>query len=188
MNGLFWRALALCVVLPLCACESPVAMSNVELAASSNLPVKIQVGEKVRISVFGEPTISGDYDVDPAGNLTVPLAGQVHAEGLTRQALEGVLTTRLRGQFLRDPKVTCDIVSYRPLYVIGEVERPGEIPFRAGANVVTVLALAGGPSYRASKQRVSIKRASELEFKDYPMTSAVQIYPGDVIRVPERYF
>jgi protein involved in polysaccharide export with SLBB domain len=188
MSSRFLQALAFCVVLPLGACESPIAFSNVELEASSNQPIKIQVGEKIRISVFGEPTISGDYDVDPAGNVTVPLAGLVRAEGLTRQALEGVLTARLRGQFLRDPKVTCDIVLYRPLYVIGEVERPGEIPYRAGANVVTVLALAGGPSYRASKQRVSIKRASDVEFKDYPMTSAVQIYPGDVIRVPERYF
>ncbi|MDO9440133.1 MAG: polysaccharide biosynthesis/export family protein [Beijerinckiaceae bacterium] len=176
------------MILPLAACESPVALTNVDVSSIENRPVRIQVGEKVRVSVFGEPTVSGDYDVDPGGYITVPLAGPVKAEGLTRQGLEAAITARLRGEFIRDPKVTTDIVLYRPLYVIGEVERPGEVPYRGGANALTVLALAGGPTYRASKQKLMIKRVEDVDFKEYPISPLVPVYPGDVIRVPERFF
>jgi protein involved in polysaccharide export with SLBB domain len=177
-----------CALLLLAACDRPVPLTETDLAALSSRPVVIQTGEKLRVNVFGEANVSGDYDVDPSGYIVVPLAGRVKAEGLTRPAMEAALTSRLRGEYLKDPKVSVDVVFHRPFYVIGEVERVGEIPYRSGANVVTALAMAGGATYRASQNRVLIKRADEVDFREYPMSALIPVYPGDVLRVPERYF
>lgn len=181
-------ALAACLLLGLGACDRPPPLSEADLAAYVSQPVRLQTGEKVRVSVFGEANISGDYDIDPSGYITVPLAGRVKAEGLTKPGLEAALTAKLRGDYLKDPKVNVDTIVFRPYYMTGEVERVGEVPYRAGANVVTALALAGGATFRASQNRVLIKRAAEVEFREYPLSSLIPIYPGDVVRMPERYF
>lgn len=185
-----WRraAFATCLLWPLAACDNPVAISQADLSAVADHPTLIQPGEKVRVTVFGEANVSGDFDVDPQGYIVVPLAGRVKAQGMTEAGLETEVRRKLSGTYLRDPKVTVDVVQRRPFYITGEVERAGEVPYRAGMNVITALAVSGGATYRASQNRVLIKRADAVDFKEYPQSSLVPVYPGDVIRVPERYF
>jgi len=101
--------------------------------------------------------------------------------------LEQAITTQLKSQYLRNPKVTVDVVSYRPFYVLGEVQKPGEYPFRSGLNVLSAIAIAGGATYRASS-KVLIQRSGTTEEKEYPQSSTVLVMPGDVVRVPERFF
>jgi polysaccharide export outer membrane protein len=71
---------------------------------------------------------------------------------------------------------------------MGEVEKPGEYPYRGNLNVLSATVIAGGPTYRASKSKVYIQREGETAFKEYPLSPAVMIFPGDLVRIPERYF
>ena len=107
---------------------------------------------------------------------------------LTQAELEQALAKKFRSEYLRNPKVTVTIATLRPFYMMGEVEKPGEYAYRSGLNVLTALAIAGGPTYRANRSTVQIQRRGENLKRDYPISASVPVLPGDVIRVPERYF
>lgn len=164
----------------------PVVASGAAEPASSAL--NLQAGDKVKVTVFGEDKISGEYELDPNGFVSLPLAGTVKAAGSSKVELEQLLTQKLRSNYLKDPKVTVDVVSFRPIYVLGEVQKPGEYPFKSGLNVMSAIAVAGGSTYRASNSRVLIQRFGEKSLKEYQLDPGVQVMPGDVVRLPERYF
>jgi protein involved in polysaccharide export with SLBB domain len=155
--------------------------------AATTAPV-LQASEKIKITVFGEDRLSGEYEIDPGGYVSLPLAGTVKAAGLSKQQFEAALTKKFRGEYLRDPKVTVEVSSFRPFYILGEVEKPGEYPYKGGLNVLSAVALAGGSTYRASRSDVMIQHAGESGFKQYPLSPTIPVLPGDLIRVPERYF
>ena len=170
----------------LCGCSVAGDMALGTVADSG--PPRLGAGDKIRLTVFGEDKLSGDYEIDPGGFVSLPLAGTVKAAGLTKPEFEKLLTENYRSKYLRNPKVTVDIASYHPFYVLGEVQKPGEYPFRSGLNVMSAIAIAGGQTYRASTSTVKIQRAGTTSFADFPMAPSVPVYSGDVIRVPERYF
>jgi protein involved in polysaccharide export with SLBB domain len=152
-------------------------------------PLEVRAGDKLRISVYGEAQLTGDYFVDPGGSLSMPLVGTVPVAGMTKAELERLLTERLRrAQYVIDPKVTVDIASFRPFYVLGEVERPGEYPYQGGLNVEGAVAVAGGHTYRASESRILIQRLGDTGYRECPRSPKILVYPGDVVRLPERYF
>lgn len=157
------------------------------IESASTSPV-LQPGEKIKITVFGEDRLSGEYEIDPAGLVSLPLAGTVKAAGLSKPDLEKELAKKFRGEYLRNPKVTVDVASFRPFYIYGEVAKPGEYAFRSGLNVMSAVALAGGSTYRASRSVVLIQHAGERGFKEYQQSPTIPVMPGDLIRLPERYF
>jgi protein involved in polysaccharide export with SLBB domain len=148
----------------------------------------LAAGDKVRVTVYGEDRISGEYQIDPDGMIALPLAGTVKAAGLTKPALEAALAEKLTGKYLRNPKVTVDIVNFRPFYVLGEVQKPGEYPFRSGLNVLSAIAIAGGTTYRANTSKVYIQRFGSTDLVEFVQSPTISVMPGDVVRVPERYF
>jgi protein involved in polysaccharide export with SLBB domain len=158
------------------------------LAAAAAAPAKLQPGDKIRIYVYGEDKLSGDYQLDQSGQISLPLAGTFEAQGLTQTELEQALSKKFRSEYLKNPKVTVTIATLAPYYMIGEVSHAGEFPYRSGLNVLTALAIAGGPTYRASRSTVQIQRRGETSMREYPISASVPILPGDVIKVPERYF
>ena len=143
---------------------------------------------RLRCTVYGEDKLSGEYRLDQSGQISLPLAGTIEAKGLTQTELEQALSKKFRSQYLKNPKVTVTIATLQPYYIIGEVEKPGEFAYRSGLNVLTALAIAGGPTYRASRSTVQIQRRGETGMREYPISASVPILPGDVIKVPERYF
>jgi polysaccharide export outer membrane protein len=145
-------------------------------------------GDKVRITVFGEEKLSGEYPVDNSGFLSMPLIGSIRAAGLTKPQLEETLAKQLRSKYLRNPRVTVESVNFRPFYVLGEVQRPGEYQYRSGLNVLSAIAIAGGATYRASTSKVMIQRSGSTEMAEHPQSPNTQIMPGDVVQVPERFF
>ena len=178
--------LAACDPVSLLDGQSPSAPKTAVAAAPT---IRLQAGDKVRVIVFDEDRISGEYEVDSSGAISLPLAGTVRAAGLTKVELETALTRKLRDQqLLRNPMVTVDISTLRPFYVLGEVEKPGEYPYHLGLNVMSAVAMAGGNTFRASKSHVQIQRAGEQSFSEAPFSPDVPIYPGDLINIPERYF
>jgi len=167
----------------------PVAQVPEPIVPASGVANAVQSGDVVKIAIYGEDALSSSYTVDPAGNIRMPLVGSIRAVGRTKAELEHEITRRYAsGNFLQDPKVTVDVVSYRPIYILGETLRPGAYPYSSGLNVLTAITLAGGPTYRASRSSVLIQHPGETTWQEYPLTSAVAIAPGDLIRVPERYF
>ncbi len=157
------------------------------MAAATAAP-RLQGGEKIKITVFNEPSLSGEYDIDPNGVVSLPLAGTVKAVGLTQVQLEQELSRKFKSEYLRNPKVTVSIIQFRPIYIVGEVEKQGEYPFKPGLNVLTAMASAGGGTYRANRNYVLIQHFGESGMKEYPQSATTLVLPGDLIKVPERYF
>ena len=193
----FHKSLALALFCAAClaACEPGATLEPltdeqreelIRLAQTTSPDLK--PGERLRIQVFGEDKLSGEFEIDPAGYISVPLAGTVKASGMTQRQLERELASKFRGEYLRDPKVTVEVIGFRPFYILGEVNRPGEFPFRSGMNVISAIAVAGGSTYRASRSYILIKHSDEPGFREYPLNAEIPIFPGDLIKLPERYF
>ena len=182
---------ALCLALAGCddlaSVVHPPAPTTV--AAAAKAETRFQAGDKVKVVVIDEDKITGEYEIDANGAISLPLAGTIRAAGETKIELETLIRRKLEEtQILRDPMVTVDISAYRPFYVMGEVEKPGEYPYHTGLNVMSAVAVAGGDTYRASHSRAQVQRAGEQSFTDVPFSPDVPIYPGDLINIPERYF
>jgi protein involved in polysaccharide export with SLBB domain len=149
---------------------------------------RLQRGDKIKVTVYGEDNLNGIYEIDPTGVVSMPLAGQIRAAGRSKVDLQHEIARRLKSEYLQDPKVTVEVAGFRPIYIIGEAEHPGEFSYRPGSNLISAVTEAGGFTYRASKTHVLIKHAEEEVWHEYPLTSEVVIAPGDIIRIPERYF
>lgn len=158
------------------------------VAAAATAAPRFQGGEKIKITVYNEPSLSGDYDISPNGVVSLPLAGTIKAIGLTQAQLEQELAKKFRSEYLRNPKVTVSIIQFRPIYIVGEVEKQGEYAFKPGLNVLTAMASAGGGTYRANRSYVLIQHFGETGMKEYPQSATTMVLPGDLIKVPERYF
>jgi len=149
----------------------------------------LQPGEKLKITVYGEEALTAEYDINPSGYVTMPLIGAIRAAGRTQSEFAKDVASRYqRGGFLQDPHVTVAVVQFKPFYVLGEAVTPGEYPFRSGLNVHSAVAMAGGFTYRASRTYVLIRHVGDEVWKEYSLAEPVPIAPGDLVRVPERYF
>jgi protein involved in polysaccharide export with SLBB domain len=149
----------------------------------------LELGDRLTVTVYDEPNLTGVYDINPGGFIEMPLIGSVQAIGHTPKDLEREIIARYSaGKFLTEPKVTVAVVEYRPFYIFGEIAKPGAYPYRAGLNVLTAVTEAGGLTYRGSKTTVLLQRAGQQTWNEYPLLSSVTILPGDLLRIPERYF
>jgi polysaccharide export outer membrane protein len=144
--------------------------------------------DRIRLKVYGEPDISGEYEIDSTGQVSVPLAGHVKAAGLTTKQLERSIGSALSKGIVRDPRVNVEIALYRPYYILGEVKKSGEYPYRLGLTVMDAVASAGGFTYRANENKVFLRRSGGSVEEVHALDSPVPVFPGDNIRVPERYF
>lgn len=156
----------------------------------ASAPPRLQPGEKIRVIVYGENSLSGDYQIDPSGFLSLPLAGTIKAAGLTQKDLEGELARQFSSGYLRNPRVTVSILEFRPFYIAGEVEKPGMYPYSSGLDIMSAVAIAGGATYRANQSTALIRQAGEGEMKAYDVnpSAPISILPGDIIQIPRRYF
>ena len=179
---------AMAILVSGCSAGTLSETESKSLAAAATGPAKLQPGDKITVYVYGEDKLSGEYQLNQSGQISLPLAGTIEAKGLTQSELEQALAQKFRSEYLKHPKVTVTIASLQPYYVMGEVEKPGEFAYKSGLNVLTALAIAGGPTYRASRSTVQIQRRGETSMREYPISASVPILPGDVVKVPERYF
>jgi protein involved in polysaccharide export with SLBB domain len=157
------------------------------LDAAAAGPPKLEAGEKIHIIVYGETSLSGDYEIDPGGFISLPLAGTLKAADLTPQQLEQELTKKFSSQYLKDPKITVGIAEFRPFYIVGEVSKPGAYPYTGGLTVLSAIAIAGGTTYRANESEVLIQHLGQDDMHKYEMDSPIPILPGDIIEVPRRF-
>lgn len=183
------------------ACATSGAATEVVTAAGSEIVLadasqeqrelveyRLGSGDRLRLIVFGEDTLSGEYMVDGSGAVSLPLIGEVRAGGLTLREFQRAVEASLREGYLNDPRVSAEVMNFRPFYIMGEVREPGEYPFTSGLTVVNAVATAGGFSYRANTRVVFIKRAGSDREVQYPLTVNTPVQPGDTIRIGERFF
>jgi polysaccharide export outer membrane protein len=147
----------------------------------------LDTGDKLRIFVYGQPSLSRLYTVDHGGWITVPLIGAVKARGLTTFDLERVIRSRLAGQFVKDPQVTVDIQQNRPFFILGEVKNAGQYPYVSGMTVKTAVAIAGGYTERANERLVQITRRRNGAVERFDAPDDFLVQPGDTLQVYERF-
>ena len=151
-------------------------------------PYTLDSGDKLRIVVFGQDTLSNNYTVDAQGAVTLPLVGAVEARGLTTAQLGNAIATRLRSGYVRDPSVAVEIETYRPFFVLGEVTYPGQYPYVPNMTVEKAIAIAGGFTPRATRDKVTVTRKVQGVPARYALPLRYPLRPGDTVEVSERWF
>lgn len=179
--------LALAVALAAGACAPRYVDADYAVSQPAG-PYRLASGDRLRVIVFGQDNLSNIYAVDGSGRISMPLIDTIEAQGRTTQQLEKAIEARLRGGFLREPKVSVEVDTYRPFFVLGEVTNSGQFPFVNGMTVQTAVAIAGGFTPRGQRSSAEVTRAVEgqLVTATVPITYAVQ--PGDTIVIKERWF
>ncbi|AWJ89284.1 polysaccharide biosynthesis protein [Azospirillum baldaniorum] len=149
---------------------------------------RLGAGDALRVIVFGEEQLSGEFRVDGSGKVAMPLIGEVNARGHTPRELEADISKRLSQGYVRDAKVSVEVLNHRPFFILGEVRNPGQYQYVNGMTALSAVAMAGGYTYRAKEDYVLITRGADpkKELRRAPITTPVM--PDDVLRVPERYF
>lgn len=147
---------------------------------------RMTVGDHVRLTVFGTTTVLNEYTIDDTGAIAVAPMGPIVVKELTTTEAAALITKKyVDGGLYRDPRVTVDVISFGPFYMLGEVTKPGEFQYRPGMSLFAAVATAGGYTYRANRERVFIRKAREAIETEYELSSDIAIMPGDVIRVPD---
>lgn len=174
-----------------CAGKNELRVSSGEryaLSADLNESYLLGAGDKVRVTVFNEPNLSGEFSVGTDGTLSLPLVGDVVATGKTTKLVADEFATKLADGYLLNPSVAMEVSAYRPFFILGEVEKPGQYPYMNNMTALNAIATAGGYTPRAKRTMVYIRKFGEAAETEYELTSALRIMPGDTIRLGERYF
>jgi len=206
MNSRFPRrlALAFCSLLLMghaAAAQAPQSQSAA-LSTNTSAPVMntsassfsmdnyiLGPNDKVKISVYGETGLTGEYVISSDGKISLPLVGNVSASGKTVKQFQDELVIAYRdGGYLKDPKITAEVVSARPFFILGEVKIPGQYPCLNGMTVMNAVATAGGFTYRAENGTFFIRHPGEAQEHKEKLTDTTPVFPGDTIRIDERWF
>ncbi len=166
-------------------------VATITNGASAQLPIYNYVlsgGDRVRVVVFGDPALGGEFTIAGSGMIAMPLIGEVDVRGLTSTQLQDRIVARLADGYIKDPRVAVEVLSTRPFYILGEVNKPGQYPFANGLTVLGAVAQAGGYTYRAKTKQVFIKHAGQDAEVAEPVTATTLVAPGDTIRIKERWF
>lgn len=189
-------ALAACGTAPIPAGPAePAASTNAAQAPAGSDRVidddqayRLDSGDELRITVYGEPELSGQFQLDGQGVIQMSLINEVDAQNKTVRELQRTIEAKLRDGFIRDPQVSIEVITYRPFYILGEVNNPGEYPYTSGLTVMNAIASAGDFTYRADKRKILIKSVGSPEEREVDLTLSTPVRPGDTIRIRERFF
>lgn len=181
---------ALFLAITLCATNGiQVAFADEQTEVAMRPPeYRTGAGDRLRVTVFGHEDLSGEFQVDGAGFISIPLIGNVKAGDRTASELGDAIVNKLAPDYLKNPRVSVEVLNYRPFYILGEVNNPGSYPYVSGMTVVNAIALGGGYTYRGRENKVFIIRADDPERTKQPANHDTVVLPGDVIEVPERFF
>jgi polysaccharide export outer membrane protein len=149
---------------------------------------RLDAGDRLRIVVYGQEGLTNTYAIDAGGSITLPLIGAVRARGLTPAGLAAEITGKLRNGYIREPSVAVEIEAYRPFFILGEVAAPGQYPYVPNMSVESAVAIAGGFSPRAKRDRVTLTHTDSGGSMRTVVPLGTPLSPGDTILVGERWF
>jgi polysaccharide export outer membrane protein len=149
---------------------------------------RLDAGDRLRIVVYGQEGLTNTYAIDAGGSITMPLIGAVRARGLTPAGLAAEITGKLRNGYIREPSVAVEIEAYRPFFILGEVAAPGQYPYVPNMSIESAVAIAGGFSPRARRDRVTLTHTDASGSVRVVVPLGTPISPGDTVLVGERWF
>jgi len=149
---------------------------------------RLDAGDKLRVVVYGQEGLTNTYAIDAGGSITMPLIGSVPARGRTPAGLASEITAKLRNGYIRDPSVAVEIEAYRPFFILGEVAAPGQYPYVPNMSVESAVAIAGGFSPRARRDRVTLTHTDASGSARIVVPLGTALSPGDTVLVGERWF
>lgn len=160
-----------------------------EQPAQTDRATVLHAGDKLRLYVYGDKDISGEYTIDTRGVLTLPLIGELKADGLSKAQLEAKIVDALvDGGYYTDPNVTLDVSMMQPFYILGEVKNPGSYEYSADLDVFKAIATAGGYTPRADKNDIVVIRKIDGQKVRLKATEDTELLPGDSIKIEQRFF
>ena len=165
-----------------------VAYAAAAMPVTYDAAYRLDAGDKLRVVVYGQEGLTNTYAIDAGGAITMPLIGSVPARGRTPAELASAITARLRSGYIRDPSVAVEIESYRPFFILGEVAAPGQYPYVPNMSVESAVAIAGGFSPRARRDRVTLTHTDASGSSRYVVPLGTPLSPGDTVFVGERWF
>jgi polysaccharide export outer membrane protein len=168
--------------------EPGISYSQEDAAESLKTQYQLGAGDKLKLVVYGHDDLSGEFDVDGNGIVSLPLVGGVRVGGKSIAEAESAIIKALKPDYLKNPRVSLQVLNYRPFYIIGEVNSPGSYPYVNGITVLEAVAIAGGFTYRAKESRMSIIRGTDPTRTETEASPETVVLPGDVIEVPQRFF
>ena len=151
-------------------------------------PYSLGTGDLLRVHVYNQEDLSGEYQISGTGILSLPSIGAISAKGLTLEELETRLVDKLSPDYLLNPRISIQVLNFRPFYILGEVADPKSYPYVDGITYLHAVAIAGGYTYRAKKGYVYVVRGSDPERKEIKVSTDQKVMPGGTIRVDERFF
>ena len=134
--------------------------------------------------VFGEDDLGGQYDVDGSGLVRLPLIGEVQAAGLRPARFRGESCGKLADIYLKDPKVSVEVVNFRPFYIMGGVNKPGEYPYVNDMSILNAVALARAAIPTGPTTAMFISDGVGDAGNQVPADPTTKVAPGDIIRIP----
>ena len=151
---------------------------------------RITAGDNLRVTIFDEPELTGEYSVGDGGTLALPLIDAINAGGLTSIELTELIASRYRaGGYVLAPRVAVEVLEQRPFYILGEVGEPGEYPYSGTITLEQAIAIAGGYTPRADRGWVILRREDWDTARLLRLDgTALRIAPGDTITVRESFF
>lgn len=149
---------------------------------------QLGAGDQLKITVFNQEDLSGEYTVTGSGHISLPLVGTIEAKDLSIPQLEQRIVHALKPDYLLNPRVSIEVLNFRPFYILGEVKEPKSYPFVDGMSYLNAVAIAGGFTYRAKKDHVIVIRMNDPNKEELTLEMDDKVMPGDVIRVEERFF
>ena len=168
---------------------APMPAAYAEVAPMQhNAAYHLDAGDKMRVVVYGQEGLTNTYAIDAGGAITMPLIGSVPARGRTPAGLAAEIGAKLRAGFIRNPSVAVEIEAYRPFFILGEVAAPGQYPYVPNMTVEGAVAIAGGFSPRARRDRVTVTHSDAAGTARYVVPSGTSLSPGDTVLVDERWF
>jgi polysaccharide biosynthesis/export protein len=168
--------------------QAPAAYAAAPMPVSYDAAYRLDAGDKLRVVVYGQEGLTNTYAIGAGGAITMPLIGSVPARGRTPASLAAEISAKLRNGYIRDPSVAVEIESYRPFFILGEVAAPGQYPYVPNMSVETAVAIAGGFSPRARRDRVTLTHPDGSGASRYVVPLGTSLSPGDTVMVGERWF
>ncbi|WP_158745774.1 polysaccharide biosynthesis/export family protein [Acidisphaera sp. L21] len=146
-------------------------------------------GDSIRIITFGEDQLTGEFRVGDSGSISVPLLGEIPVAGLSVQDVAKKIANGLEAaKIFKSPSVSAEVTVYRPIFILGEVTRPGQYPYQPGMTLLSAVSVAGGFTNRAVESYASIVRNSDGHVVEGKVNRQALIQPSDVVTIFERRF
>jgi polysaccharide export outer membrane protein len=158
------------------------------MPAAYDAAYRLDAGDRLRVVIYGQEGLTNTYAIDAGGSITMPLIGAVPARGRTPAGLASEITAKLRNGYIRDPSVAVEIEAYRPFFILGEVAAPGQYPYVPNMSVESAVAIAGGFSPRARRDRVTLTHTDGSGPMRIVVPLGTTLSPGDTVLVDERWF